>query len=93
MAALQEKDGVPAATGLPVPGAYVPSPKSKAVINCTVKLKYSGLANMPATFHHSTHSAQKLALWEGLIWRINRLSFKNAKVNLFSETREKKVEK
>lgn len=62
----QEKDGVGAATGLPGPGVC-PFFGSKVGVNCTARLNYWGLANMPLAFHHSTHLAQKPALWEGLI--------------------------
>lgn len=70
-----------------------PPPKARLSLIAPTKLNYFRLVNMPAIFHRSTHWAQKLALWEGLIWRINRMSFKNAKMNLFSEIREEKIEK
>lgn len=50
----------------PACACVFPSLRSKAGVNCTVKLNYSGWANMLATFHHSTRLAPKLALWEGL---------------------------
>ena len=79
-ASQQENDG------LPVPAGPIPSLRSKAGVNCTVKRHCFGLTDVPAV------SPFKLTLWEGLIWRINRVSFKNAEVHLFSEIREENIE-
>lgn len=72
--------------GLPVPAGCIPSLRSKAGVSSPVKRHYSGLTDVPAV------SPFTLTLWEGLIWRMNRASFKNAKVHLFSEIREEKTE-
>lgn len=69
-------------------------PWSKAGINGTAKLNYFWLANTPAMFHHSTSSfGSEAGFVGGLIWRINRVSFKNAKLEtIFRNKGEKNRE-